>query len=187
MELMKGVVIRNFNDVPFYFKALLRLVPWDRVHSILACAALTESDALTQVGVDSSKWLWVRCLMKDQDVLPSRGETGGSAMTFRKDGSYYKDHPLPLGIVSYAEVVEGFASQDEDIYEREHADAFLMPVNRYPIATPLEQMQPLSPGVLALKIKVQTAQKWGMIIWDHPDVPVVTSKVPWEDVLMFLL
>ena len=96
VELMKGVVIRNYNDVPFYFRAMTRLVPWEYMHAILAHAALTESDALSQVGVDNSRWLWVRYLIKDQDVLPSRAETGALAANpykFEKDGSYYKDHP----------------------------------------------------------------------------------------------
>ena len=42
VELMKGVVIRDYNDVAFYFRALTRLVPWEFMHPILAYAALTE-------------------------------------------------------------------------------------------------------------------------------------------------
>ena len=53
-----------------------------------------------------------------------------------------------------------------------------MPVNRYPLATFQEQVKPAALGVLSVKIKVQTAQKWGMIIWEHPDTPVITSGVP---------
>ena len=30
------------------------------MHAMLAYAALTESDALLQVGVDNSQWLWLR-------------------------------------------------------------------------------------------------------------------------------
>ena len=89
------VVIRNFSDVPFYFRALVRLVRWTYMHAILAYAALTESDALMQVGEDNSRWLWVRSMAKDQDVLPSKAESGPastSAYKFEKDGSYYKNH-----------------------------------------------------------------------------------------------
>ena len=63
-------------DAGSWIHPLTRLVPWQYMHAILAYAALTETDALTQVGVDSSKWLWVGHLVKDQDVLSTRSETG---------------------------------------------------------------------------------------------------------------
>ena len=89
VELMKGVVIRNYNDVPFYFRALTRLVPWEFMHPILLYAALTESDAMVQVGVDSTNWFWIRYLVKDQEVLNTRpqSETAPpSPYKFAKDG-----------------------------------------------------------------------------------------------------
>ena len=58
-----------------------------------------------------------------------------------------------------------FASQDKTVYDKEQVDPFLMRVNRYPTATLVEQMRPVSPGVLAIKVKVQTAQKWGILIF----------------------
>ena len=50
VELMKGVVIRNYNDVPFYFRAQTRLVPWEFMHPILAYAALTDLGQIPSQG-----------------------------------------------------------------------------------------------------------------------------------------
>ena len=121
----------------------------------------------------------VRYQVKDQDDLDTRPRSETSSLSpykFAKDGTYCKDHPYLWTLFSCSEVVEGFASQDKEVYDKR--DAFLMLVNRYPTATVSEQVRPAPPGVLALKVKVQTAQKWGMVICDHPDTPVITSGVP---------
>ena len=47
---MKGIRIRNIND-PFYLRELIRVVPLERMHAILAYGVMME-DAVMQVGVD---------------------------------------------------------------------------------------------------------------------------------------
>ena len=96
VELMKVVVIRHYNDVPFYFLALTRLVPWEFMQPILFYATLTESAGMVEVGVDSTQRFWVRYLVRDQDVFDTRPITGTptpSPYPFAKDGIYYKKHP----------------------------------------------------------------------------------------------
>ena len=137
-----------------------------------------DCDALVQVGVEQLAHIWIRSLQKDYELLPSRKDAL-SLSQFDVTGNYYKTHhPFLWALFSYAEVVEGYASQDPDVYKNEPTDAFIVPVDRYPRTVRANELCPKVPGVLALKIKVQQAQKWGMVLWKHPEMAVITSGVP---------
>ena len=61
-ELIKGIKQRNIDDLPFYLRGLIRMVPLKHMHQILLYAALTELKTKIQIGVDSSAYIWVRAV-----------------------------------------------------------------------------------------------------------------------------
>ena len=74
--------------------------------------------------------------------------------------------------------MEAFAQQDPTVYPQESVENFLFPLDRYPDATSTPDICPINDQVLALRIKVQTAQRFGMIILPSPNGLVITSGVP---------
>ena len=61
-ELIKGIKQRNIDDLPFYLRGLIRMVPLKHMHQILLYAALTDLKTNIQIGVDSSAYIWVRAV-----------------------------------------------------------------------------------------------------------------------------
>ena len=58
-----------------------------------------------------------------------------------------------------------------------------MPLDKYPIAYPTGNVYPMSDQVLALRIRVQTAQQFGMITLPTPSGIIITSGVPVKSVV----
>ena len=104
-------------------------------------------------------------------------------LQFHHDGALYKDKPLITALFSYAEVVEAFATQDPNAYKQEAVETFLMPLDRYPVAYPIGEAYPMSDQVLALRIRVQTAQQFGMITLPTSNGLIITSGVPVKSVV----
>ena len=73
--------------------------------------------------------------------------------------------------------------QDDTAYGNEAADNFIMPLDRYPRAFPFSDVYPGTDQVLALRIKVQTAQQFGMIMLPARDRLIITSGVPIRSVV----
>ena len=64
--------------------------------------------------------------------------------TFDTDGGLYKNPPYLWALSSYAEVAEGFASQDPNVYPITPTDTFIMPVDRYPRTVYANESSPKS-------------------------------------------
>ena len=75
-------------------------------------------------------------------------------------------------------MVEAFAQQDPTVYHQESAENFIFPLDRYPTAFSAPDVCPINDQVLALQIKVQTAQRFGMIVLPSANGLVITSCVP---------
>ena len=177
VEMIKGIKQRNIDDLPFYLRGLIRMVPLKHMHQILLYAALTDLKTNIQIGVDSSAYMWVRAV-QFHGITHTHQDRDRKPIPFHLDGSLYKDKPIITAIFSYAEVVEAFAQQDPAVYPQESVENFLFPLDRYPDAYSTPDMCPLNDQALALRIKVQTAQLFGMIVLPSPNGYVITSGVP---------
>ena len=62
VEMIKGIKQRDIDDLPFYLRGLIRMVPLKHMHQILLYAALTDLKTNIQIGVDSSAYMWVRAV-----------------------------------------------------------------------------------------------------------------------------
>ena len=147
------------------------MVPLKHMHQILLYAALTDLKTNIQIGVDSSAYIWVRAV-QFHGITPTYQDVNRKPIPFHLDGSLYKDKPIITALFSYAEVVEAFAQQDPTVYPQESV------LHTYPDATSTPDICPINDQALALRIKVQTAQRFGMIILPSPNGLVITSGVP---------
>ena len=181
-EMIKGIKQRNINDLPFYLRGLIRMVPLNHMHQILLYAALTDLKTNIQIGVDSSAYIWVRAV-QFHGTTRTHQDVNRQPIPFHLDGSLYKDKPIITALFSYAEVVEAFAQQDPTVYPQESVENFLFPLDRYPDATSTPDICPVNDQVLALRIKVQTAQRFGMIILPSSNGLVITSGVPVNSII----
>ena len=181
-EMIKGIKQRNIDDLPFYLRGLIRTVPLKHMHQILLYAALTDLKTNIQIGVDSSAYIWVRAV-QFHGIVHLHHDKDRKPIPFHQDGSFYKDKPIITALFSYAEVVEAFAQQDPAVYPQESVENFLFPLDRYPHAYTALDICPVDDQVLALRIKVQTAQRFGMIILPSPNGLVITSGVPVNSVV----
>ena len=86
VELMKGIRIRDLSDIPFYLRALTRLVPWAPLHAILAYGAMVESDAVSFQLVETDAGPLTVSL-----GCPADGSEVGVPF-----GPLDGDHPLPF-------------------------------------------------------------------------------------------
>ena len=86
-------------------------------------------------------------------------------------------------LFTYTEVMEAFATQDITAYQYESSENFIMPLDRYSIARPSTEVSPVADQVLALRIKVQTAQQFGMITLPAKDRLIITSGVPIKSIV----
>ena len=182
VELIKGIKQRDINDLPFYLRGLIRMVPLKHMHQILLYAALTDLKTNIQIGVDSSAYMWVRAV-QFHGITPLQHDKDWKPTLFHQDGLFYKDKPIITAMFSYAEVVEAFAQQDPAVYPQESVENFVFPLDRYPFAYTAPDVCPVGDQVLALRIKVQTAQQFGMIIFPSPNGLVITSGVPVRSVV----
>ena len=181
-ELIKGIKQRNIDDLPFYLRGLIRMVPLKHMHQILLYAALTDLKTNIQIGVDSSAYIWVRAV-QFHGITHTHHDRDRKPIPFHQDGSFYKDKPIITALFSYAEVVEAFAQQDPTVYPQESVENFLFPLDRYPDAYTASDICPVNDQVLALRIKVQTAQQFGMIILPSGNGLVITSGVPVKSIV----
>ena len=181
-ELIKGTKQRNIDDLPFYLRGLIRMVPLKHMHQILLYAALTDLKTNIQIGVDSSAYFWVRAV-QFHGIMHTHHDKDRKPIPFHKGGSFYKDKPIITALFSYAEVVEAFAQQDPTVYPQESVENFLFPLDRYPNAYSAPDICPVDDQVLALRIKVQTAQQFGMIILPSGNGLVITSGVPVKSIV----
>ena len=182
VELIKGVRQFAINDMPFYLRGLVRMVTPDHLHHILLFAALTDLKTNIQIGVDDSAYFWVRPI-QFHGTLHEHHNSKNELIPFHIDGTLYKDKPIITALLSYAEVMEAFATQDPDAYKNESGENFLMPLDRYPDAYPTGEVHPISDQVLALRIKVQTAQQLGMMTLPSANGLIITSGVPIKSVV----
>ena len=127
VEQIKGIRQRNIDDLPFYLRGLIRMVPLKHMHQILLYASLTESKANVQIGVDSSAYIWVRAVHFN-GVTGIHQNAMRKPISFHLDGTLYKDMPIITALFSYAEVIEAFAQQDPTVYPQESAENFLFSV-----------------------------------------------------------
>ena len=178
VELIKGVRQYAINDMPFYLRGLVRMVTLDHLHHILLYAALTDLKTNIQIGVDDSAYIWVRAV-QFHGALHEHHNSKNELTPFHLDGTLYKDKPIITALFRYAEAMEAFATQDPDAYKNESAENFLMPLDRYPNAYPTGETD----QVLALRIKVQTAQQLGMITLPSANGLIITSGVPIKSVV----
>ena len=181
-EMIKGIKQRNINNLPFYLRGLIRMVPLKHMHQILLYAALTDLKTNIQIGVDSSAYMWVRAV-QFKGITYSHHDKDNQPLPFHQDGALYKDKPILTALFSYAEVVEAFAQQHPTVYPQESAENFLLPLDRYPDADSAPDLFPTNDQVLALRIKVQTAQMFGMIVLQTGHGLVITSGVPVNSVV----
>ena len=126
--------------------------------------------------------MWVRAV-QFKGITYSHHLKENQPLPFLQDGALYKDKPILTALFSYAEVVEAFAQQDPTVYPQESAENFLMPLDRYPDAYSAPDFFPTNDQVLALRIKVQTAQMFGMIVLQTAHGLVITSGVPVNSVV----
>ena len=129
VEQIKGIKQRNIDDLPFYLRGLIRMVPLKHMHQILLYASLTESKANIQIGVDSSAYIWVRAI-QFHGAISLHHDASRKPIPFHLDGSLYKDKPIITALFSYAEVVEAFAQQDPTVYHQESAEKFPLPAGQ---------------------------------------------------------
>ena len=160
------------------------MVPVNQLHQILLYAALTDSKANIQVGIDSSAYIWVRA-RQFHDELHQHHDDKNELIPFHHDGQFYKKCPYITALFSYTEVMEAFATQDITAYQYESSEKenFIMPLDRYPVARPSIEIYPVTDQVLALRIKVQTAQQFGMITLPAKDRLIITSGVPIKSIV----
>ena len=57
VEFVKGIKQTWIDQMPFYLRGLIRMVPMTQLHQILLYAALTDSKANIQVGIDASSYI----------------------------------------------------------------------------------------------------------------------------------
>ena len=158
------------------------MVPLKHMHQILLYAALTDLKTNIQIGVDSAAYIWVRAV-QFHGITHTHQDATRQPIPFHLDGSFYKDKPIITALFSYAEVVEAFSQQDPTAYPQESVENFLFPLDRYPGAIATPDICPVQDQVLALRIKVQTAQRFGMIILPSPNGLVITSGVPVNSII----
>ena len=130
-----------------------------------------------QIGIDASAYIWVRARQYHGE-LHQHINAENEPIGFHKDGQFYKTCPFITALFSYAEVVEAFATQDDTVYKYPATDNFIMPLDRYPVARPAMDVYPTTDQVLSLRIKVQPAQQFGMIVLPATDRLIITSGVP---------
>ena len=143
VELIKGIRQYAIDNMPFYLRGLVRMVPLDHLHNVLLYAALTDLKTNIQIGIDDSAYIWVRAIQFHGELHQHRNDRG-ELIPFHHDGTFYKDKPIITALFSYAEVIEAFAMQDPEAYKHEAAENFLMPLDRYPIAHPTGEVYPVS-------------------------------------------
>ena len=182
VEMIKGVKQHAIDTMPFYLRGLVRMVPFNHLHHILLYAALTDLNTNIQIGIDSSAYVWVRAVQFHGE-LHQHQDSEGKVIPFHHDGSLYKDKPIITALFSYTEVMEAFATQDPKAYKYESSENFLMPLDRYPAAYPTGDVYPKSGQVLALRIRVQTAQQFGVIVLPSMNGMIITSGVPVKSVV----
>ena len=160
------------------------MVPMNQMHQILLYAALTDSKANLQIGIDASAYIWVRA-RQFHDELHTHHDEKGDLIAFHHDGQFYKKCPYITALFTYTEVMEAFATQDIMAYQYGSSENFIMPLDRYPIARPsiAIEVYPVAVKVLALRIKVQTAHQFGMITLRAKDRLIITSDVPIKSVV----
>ena len=100
---------------------------WERMFPIMLYGAMVEAEALLQKGVDSLGYIWVRSMQQDCELLATRKDL--SPYPFNINGDYFQTIPYLWALFSYAEVVEGYASQDQTVYRNEPTNAFIMPAD----------------------------------------------------------
>ena len=120
---------------------------------------------------------------KFHDELHNHHNDKGELIAFHHDGQFYKDCPYITALFTYTEVMEAFATQDITAYQYESAENFVMPLDGYPVARPSTEVYPVTDQVLALRIKVQTAQQFGMMTLLAKDRLIITSGVPIKSVV----
>ena len=182
VEMIQGIRQYWIDHMPFYLRGLVRMVPMTQMHQILLYAALTDSKTNIQVGIDASAYIWVRACQFHGE-LHEHVNDEGKPISFHKDGQLYKRYPFITALFNYAEVVEALATQDISVYKYEAADNFIMPLDRYPTALSTTDIFPINDQVLSLKIKIQTAQQFGMIILPAKDRLIITSGVPLRSIV----
>ena len=182
VEFIKGIKQIWINRMPFYLRGLVRTVPMTQLHQVLLYVALTDSKANIQVGIDASAYIWVRACQFHGELHDNLDEED-QVIAFHHDGLFYKKSPYITALFSYTEVTEAFATQDITAYQYESAENFIMPLDRYPVARPSIEVYPHTDQVLALRIKVQTAQQFGMILLPAKDRLIITSGVPIKSVV----
>ena len=168
VEFIKGIRQRWINHMPFYLRGLMRMVPMNQLHHILLYAALTDLKTNMQIGIDASAYIWVRARQYHGE-LHQHINVENEPIGFHKDGQFYKTCPFITALFSYAEVVEAFATQDDTVYKYPATDNFIMPLDRDPVARPAMDVYPTTDQVLSLRIKVQPAQQFGMIVLPATD------------------
>ena len=128
--------------------------------------------------MDSSAYIWVRAV-QFRGPTYTHHDKDGVPVPFHLDGSLYKDKPILTALFSYAEVVGGvLPARPNCVSSRIEWKTFSFPLDRYPHAYSTPDICPVSDQVLALRIKVQTAQRFGMIILPSSNGLVITSGVP---------
>ena len=84
-ELIKGIKQRNIDDLPFYLRGLIRMVPLKHMHQILLYAALTDLKTNIQIGVDSSANIWVRAV-QFHGIVHLHHDKDRKPIPFHQDG-----------------------------------------------------------------------------------------------------
>ena len=89
VELIKGVKQHAIDDLPFYLRGLIRMVPLGHLHHILLYAALTDLKTNIQIGIDSSAYIWVRAIQFHGELHHHRDDEG-ELLPFSHDGQLYR-------------------------------------------------------------------------------------------------
>ena len=154
VEMIKGIKRNWINHMPFYLRGLVRMVPMNQMHQILLYAALTNSKANIQIGIDASAYIWVRA-RQFHDELHKHHDEKGELIAFHHDGQFYKSCPFITALFTYTEVprtTKRISMSQLKTSSCHWTDA--------PSHVHLADQV-----VLALRIKAQNAQQFGMI--DH--------------------
>ena len=118
VEFIKRIKQTWINRMPFYLRGLVRMVPMTHLHQILLYAALTDSKASIQIGIDDLAYIWVRAC-QFYGELHNHHNDEGQLIAFHHDGQFYKESPYITALSTYTEVMEAFATQDITAYQFE--------------------------------------------------------------------